>query len=76
MSMTGQDKLFELLFDKDEVTWQSMLYELVKSEEMDPWDINMGQLAQRFLEMVHQLKEADFRISGKVITSETIPTFA
>ena len=70
--MQSQDDLFEMLFEKDEVTWQTMLYELVRSEEMNPWDINISLLAQRFLDMVRQLKEADFRISGKGFASEII----
>jgi len=68
----GQEYLFELLFDKDEVTWQSMLYELVRTEKMDPWNIDIGLLAQRFLEMLNTLKEMDFRISGKVLLAAAI----
>lgn len=65
--MQTQDEVFELLFDKDEITWQTMLLELVRSEKMNPWDINISLLAQRFLEMLRKLKEMDFRISGKII---------
>ena len=31
-----QDKIFDIIFDKNEITWQTMLYELVKTEQMDP----------------------------------------
>lgn len=68
----GHDYLFELLFEKDEPTWQSMLYELVRSEKMDPWDIDIGLIAERFLEMLGQLKEMDFRVPGKVILAAAI----
>lgn len=68
----GQDYLFELLFDKDEVTWQTILYELVRTEKMDPWDINISLLAQRFLDMLKTLKEMDFRISGKIILAAAV----
>jgi len=70
--MQTQEEIFELLFEKDEITWQTMLYELVKSEKMDPWNINISLLAQRFLDMVRQLKEMDFRISGKIILAAAI----
>jgi segregation and condensation protein A len=70
--MQNQDDLFEMLFDKDEVTWQTILYDLVRSEQMDPWDIDISMLAQRFLEMVHQFKKMDFRISGKIILAAAI----
>lgn len=70
--MQTQDELFGLLFDKDEVTWQTMLYELVRTEQMDPWDINITLLAQRFLDMLKKLKEMDFRISGKIVLAAAI----
>jgi len=66
------DKLFELLFAKDEVTWQTMLYELVKSEEMDPWNINISTLSERFLHAIHMRKEMDLRVSGKAILAAAI----
>jgi len=65
--MDAHDKIFNLLFDKDEVTWQSVLYELVRSEEMDPWDIDIGLLTKRFILKINELKEMDFRLSGKVV---------
>jgi len=67
-----QDELFDVLFNKDDVTWQSMIYELVKKEEMNPWDIDIAKLAQRFLETLKKLKEMDFRISGKIILAAAV----
>ena len=59
--MQTQEEIFEFLFEKDEVTWQTMLYELVRSEEMNPWDINVSLLAQKFLDMVRTMKKMDLR---------------
>lgn len=70
--MNSQDQLFEIIFDKEDVTWQAMLMELVKTEQMNPWDIDMKLLAQRFLEMVKTMKSMDFRIPGKVILAAAI----
>lgn len=67
-----QEKLFNMLFEDDEVTWQSMIYELVRTEQMDPWDINLKVLSTRFLDMVKSLQEVDFRISGKIILAAAI----
>jgi len=64
--------LFNMLFEEDEVTWQTMIYELVRTEEMDPWDINLKVLSGRFLEVVKDLKKLDFRISGKIILAAAI----
>ncbi|MBI4453698.1 segregation/condensation protein A [Candidatus Woesearchaeota archaeon] len=67
-----QDKLFDMLFKEQDVTWQNIIFEAVKSEEMNPWDIDISALAKRFLDMVKQLKEMDFKISGKIILAAAI----
>jgi segregation and condensation protein A len=66
------DKLFEILFDKDDITWQTLLYKLVKSEGMDPWDIDISLISDRFIQMTHLMKKMDLRISGKVILAAAI----
>ncbi len=67
-----QEKLFEIIFEKDEVTWQTMLYSLVKEEGMDPWDIDVSMLTRRYIDMLKKLKEVNFRISGKVVLAAAI----
>ncbi len=67
------DRIFSILFSKeDEITWQSIIYELVKSEQMDPWDIDIGILTQKYINMLRSLKGHDFRISGKVLLAAAI----
>ncbi len=70
--MEPHDKILELLIDKDEITWQTIIYDLVKSEEMNPWDINVSLLTQRYMETIKKLKELDFRVSGKVLLAAAI----
>lgn len=67
-----QEQIFDMLFNKDEITWQTIIYELVKTEQMDPWDIDISLLAERFLEKLKALKEMDFRVSGKVLLAAAI----
>lgn len=71
--MDPHERIFSILFSKaDEITWQSILYELVKTEQMDPWDIDVSNLTQRYIEMIRTLKEHDFRVSGKVLLAAAI----
>jgi len=70
--MNSHDKLFNLLFEQDEVTWQSIMQELVKSEEMNPWDINISLFTKKYIETIKKLKELDFRISGKMLLAAAI----
>lgn len=66
------DKIFEILFDKDEITWQSILLDLVKTEQMDPWDIDITLLTKRYIDMLRKLKELNFRVSGKVLLAAAL----
>ena len=71
--MDPHERIFNIIFSKaDEVTWQSIIYELVKSEQMDPWDIDVSILAQKYINMLRTLKEHDFRVSGKVLLAAAI----
>lgn len=70
--MDPHERIFELLYNKDEVTWQSLLYELVKTEQMDPWDINISLLAKTYIDTIKKLKDLDFRVSGKVLLAAAI----
>ena len=68
----SQDRFFEIIFDKDELNWRSMLQDLVRSENMDPWDVDVSVLSKRFFDMIHQMQETDLRISGKIILAAAI----
>jgi len=67
-----QEKLYQMLMNKDEITWQTIIYDLVRSGEMDPWDIDISLLSQKYLETVKQLQEHNFFLSGKVVLASAI----
>jgi len=67
-----QEKIFQILFDNDEVSWKTIIFNLIEMEEMDPWDISVSLIAEKFLELVRTLKEMDFRITGKIVLASAI----
>jgi len=67
MENSSTDRIFEILFNEDEITWQSIIYELVKTDEMDPWDIDLSSLSKKFIETLKHLQSFDVRVSGKVV---------
>jgi len=71
-SVKSNDQIFNILFNSDEITWQNMIYDIVSSENMDPWDIDVSMLAQKFLEKLNKLKDMDLKISGKVLLAAAI----
>ena len=71
-NISDNDQLFDFLFSEDDISWKTMIYELVRSEQMNPWDIDLNQLSKKFLQKLKELKEMNFRISGKVILAASI----
>ena len=67
-----QNKIFDMLIKEEEITWQTILYDLVKTEKMDPWDINVTLITKRYLDMLTRLKELDFKLSGKIVLAAAI----
>lgn len=67
-----QDRLYNLLIEKDEITWQSIVYDLIKTEQMNPWDIDISLLSQKYLETVKKMQEMNFFISGKVLLASAL----
>ena len=59
--------IFTLLFDKDELTWQDIIYDLIRTEKMDPWDVDVSLLAEKFINLLKAMQKMDFRLSGKII---------
>ncbi len=67
-----EEKIFQLLVEQNEVSWKSIIFDLIKQEDMDPWDINISILAQKYIERLKQLKNVDLKVSGKVLLAAAI----
>ena len=71
--MDPHERIFSIISSKaDEITWQNIIFELIKTEQMNPWDIDVSLLTQKYIEILRSLKEHDFRISGKVLLAAAI----
>ncbi len=66
------ERIFNIIFNEDEVTWQTLLLELVKAEGMDPWDIDISELSHKYIAMVKEVQKTDLRVSGKVLLAASI----
>ena len=67
-----EDKLFTLLVEQEDITWKDILYDLVKTEELDPWDVDVGKLTKRYIETLREFKKSDFKVSGKVVLAAAL----
>ena len=62
----------DLILDQEEVSWKTIIYDLVKSEQMDPWNINITLLTQKYIETIKEMQEHDLRLSGKVLLAAAV----
>jgi len=66
-----QDQFYDLITNK-EASWQAIIYELIQTEQLDPWDIDISILAQKYLEKIREMEEANFFISSKVLLAASL----
>ena len=67
----GQEQIHSLLFNR-EIGWQEIIYDLINTEQLNPWDINLTILSDKYLEKVRALEEADFFVSSKVLLAASL----
>ncbi len=67
-----EDKIYKILVEESEITWQSIIYDLINKDQMDPWDINLSTLANKYIDKIKELKQHNFFISGKVILASSL----
>ncbi len=69
---TNHELVLDIVMKEDDLNWKDVLLDLVKSEGMDPWNIDVSLLAQKFLHLLTDLKQMDFRVSGKMVLASSL----
>lgn len=67
----GQDQIHDLLFNR-EIGWQEIIYDLINTEQLNPWDIDITILSDKYLEKITEMEEADFFVSSKVLLAASL----
>ncbi|MEK6812395.1 MAG: segregation/condensation protein A [Nanoarchaeota archaeon] len=65
-SSVKQEQIHDLLFNR-ELGWQEIIHDLINTEQLDPWDVNIVILTDKYLERIQKFEETDFFISSKVL---------
>jgi len=65
-------QIYDVLTNDDEIGWRSLIFELIKSEQMDPWDVDVSKLAKTYISTLKKLKEMNLRVSGKVLLAAAL----
>ena len=65
----GQEQIYDLLVSR-ELSWQAIIYDLIRTEQLNPWDIDLAVLADKYLETIQkleELEESNFHVSSKIL---------
>lgn len=62
----NQEQFFDFITG-EEISWQQIIYDLINTEQLDPWDIDIAILAEKYLEAIQKIEDADFFVSSKVL---------
>lgn len=53
-------------------SWQGIIYDLVASEQLDPWNIDITTLCGGYFEKIKLLEESGFHISSKLLLAASL----
>jgi segregation and condensation protein A len=71
MEKVGQSQVHDLLFN-EKLSWKDIIYDLINTEQLDVWDLDLSLLANKYLEKVRELEEANFFVSSKVLLASSL----
>ncbi len=66
-----QDQIHDLLFNR-ELGWQEIIYDLINTEQLNPWDIDIIILTNKYLDKIRAMEETDFFVSSKVLLAASL----
>jgi len=70
------------IITSDKPDWQAVIYDLIHAEQLDPWDIDIIVLTNKYFQKLHELEEGlegaddseetDFYVSSKVLLAASL----
>ncbi|MFH1503383.1 MAG: segregation/condensation protein A [Candidatus Diapherotrites archaeon] len=66
-----QEQVHDLLFSR-QIDWQEIIYDLINTEQLNPWDINILVLTEKYFQKIQELEKSDFFISSKVLYAASL----
>lgn len=67
---SSQEQVHSIVFSR-ELGWQEIIYDLINTEQLDPWNVDIIILTNRFLEKIQELEENYF-VSSKVLLAAAL----
>ena len=74
----GQNQFYDIVTSK-KPDWQAIIYDLIHTEQLDPWDIDLIRLTEKYFEKILQIEDElegeespDFYASSKVLLAASL----
>lgn len=64
-------QVYSIVTGKDP-SWQSLIYDLINSEQLDPWNIDISRLCRAYFERLKQIDESEFFVSSKILLAAAL----
>ena len=64
-------QVYDIVTGKDP-SWQSIIYELINTEQINPWNIDIGELCKGYFEKIKQMEESNFFVSSKILLAASL----
>jgi segregation and condensation protein A len=65
------EDIYKLILN-DELGWEHLITTIIREEEMDPMDIDLIKIADRFTALLSRINQIDFRFGGKFVYTAAI----
>lgn len=65
------EDIYKLILN-DELGWEHLITTIIREEEMDPMDIDLIKIADRFAVLISKINQIDFRFGGKFVYTAAI----
>ncbi len=66
-----QEQVHNIVFSK-EIGWQEIIYDLINTEQLDPWNVNITSLTEKYLERIQKFEEDNYFVSSKVLLAAAL----
>ena len=66
-----QEQIQDLLFS-DKIGWKDIILDLINTNRLNPWDIDILFLSDSYIKKINELKELNFFISSKVLLAASL----
>ena len=65
----NQNQVYDIITSR-KPDWQSIIYEMVHNNQLDPWDLDLVTLTKKYFEKIEEIEE--FYISSKVLLAASL----